>query len=433
MTASMRIDQAGLGAGVAGLSRTDGLATGAKVTLTSLGTGSKHRFQLLWVPPEDTNAVASLVATANPKVWEFIPLTGSRGEYLIELIEDEGLPTETSQRRVLGVRLAVSQLLIPAFNSRADQQASLVNAGAAAVAASDNNAVDFPSSPLNGVAWAGWWRAHRELFLKVEALAAVPPGGLTPPASPGDNGKIAVASSGDLVYTDTITVAKITSANVEFTGTGFLNWPGSGPAPATTGDARAYHGWSMSGRNNANNANHGMLAWGAVTDRLTVGSTGIGVLVDCSTVNGFQVRPNGVAQFQVTGTNIKFFEDQVFWDDGVVNPELFQETDTTNSVTGDTFLIRPQDCTGTGSTGGSLSLRAGLGVSTNGTFRVLSNATPTTAIEVKDVGGAPGIGFLGATAAIRQNIVGSRGGNVALLNLLGALQTLGLITNSTSA
>lgn len=43
------------------------------------------------------------------------------------------------------------------------------------------------------------------------------------------------------------------------------------------------------------------------------------------------------------------------------------------------------------------------------------------------------IGFYGATAAAKQTISGSRGGNAALASLLTALATLGLVTDSTSA
>lgn len=43
------------------------------------------------------------------------------------------------------------------------------------------------------------------------------------------------------------------------------------------------------------------------------------------------------------------------------------------------------------------------------------------------------IGFLGATAVVRQSVTGSRGGNAALASFLTAVATLGLITDNTTA
>lgn len=172
MVAQMRIDQAGLGAGVADVARTDGLDTGALVTLTSLGTGGTHLFELEWVPPEDTTAVASLSVTGDPRVFTFSPDTMSFGEYRIKLTEDAGLVTETLKRLVFGIRYPTSNLLLPALNTVADPTASLLNAGADVIAKSENNATDFPDPVLNSINYAGWWRSMRELFVSVEAFVA---------------------------------------------------------------------------------------------------------------------------------------------------------------------------------------------------------------------------------------------------------------------
>lgn len=171
MAASIKIDQAGLSAGGAGQSRTDGLDGGETVTLTNEGGGSTTRFILRWAPVEDIAALASLAPTApGSNVWSFTPSQGAYGEYLIECIEDEGQITQSTQRRVFGVRLPASGLLVPALNTVADPTASLQSSGPAQVAASDNNATDFTSEPLlNNYAFAGWWRAMRELFFAVEA------------------------------------------------------------------------------------------------------------------------------------------------------------------------------------------------------------------------------------------------------------------------
>jgi len=155
----LRIDQAGLAAGTPGRSRTDGLATGALVTLRNTGSGSTTLFRLLWVPPGDTTAVVSLVATGDPKVWTFSPTAARYGSYLIELIEDEGRSTERREQRVFVVRTP-NGLIIPALNELADPLASLLNQN---VADSINNATDFVDANLNAVAYAGWWRAWAEM------------------------------------------------------------------------------------------------------------------------------------------------------------------------------------------------------------------------------------------------------------------------------
>ncbi len=171
MPALMKIDQAGLSAGVAGKARTDGLATGALVTLTNTGTGST-RFQLLWVPPGDTTAVSSLAPTApNSKVWTFTPTVNKPGTYRIELIQNEGLTSEVRERRVLRVRTPNRNLTIPALNELGDPAASLVNAGSGPIDAAEDNSNDYPTASLNGIRYAAWWRTLHELVSALDGLA----------------------------------------------------------------------------------------------------------------------------------------------------------------------------------------------------------------------------------------------------------------------
>lgn len=174
--ATFTIDQAGLPAGSADTSRTDGLDTGATVTLTvnSPAAASTFRFRLLWTPPEDTTAVASLTPTT-PKVWTFSPTAGAYGTYRIELIVDEGLSTEERSVRLLGVRLPTG-LLIPPLNTVADPTASLANAGGDVVAASEDNASDYAPAYLNAARYAGWWRA---LDQAIRAIGGGGGGGIT--------------------------------------------------------------------------------------------------------------------------------------------------------------------------------------------------------------------------------------------------------------
>jgi hypothetical protein len=165
MPAQMRIDQAGLPLGTPGIARTDGLDTGALVTVTNVGGGSSTKVRLLWVPPEDLTAIPSLVA-AGPTSWTFSPQAGCWGSYRIELIVDEGLPTESRQVRIFGVRLPSSGLLIPAANETADPSASRLNAGANVIARSENNE---PFAPFGTGSAFGWWKALRDLVLQADA------------------------------------------------------------------------------------------------------------------------------------------------------------------------------------------------------------------------------------------------------------------------
>lgn len=169
MPAQMQIDQAGLPAGTPGFARTDGLDTGAKVTLTSTGGGSTHEFALLWVPPGDTVAEPSLAQVA-PTVWEFTPIAGSAswGSYRIELVVDRGLATESRQVREFSIRTANASLYIPSANTIADPRATILDMGATRVAASEQNE---PFSPFVSGSAFGWWRALQEIALAVEGLS----------------------------------------------------------------------------------------------------------------------------------------------------------------------------------------------------------------------------------------------------------------------
>lgn len=168
MPAQMTIDQAGLPAGVAGRARTDGLATGALVTVTNTGTASTTRVRLLWVPPEDSTVLASLTQTG-PNTWTFAPQAARYGTYRIELTTDLGLPTQDTQIRVFGIRMPLSGLLIPAANEVADALASLANNTPTVIAASENNEAFSPF--LTGSAF-GWWKAMRDALARQEVDAA---------------------------------------------------------------------------------------------------------------------------------------------------------------------------------------------------------------------------------------------------------------------
>lgn len=162
MPALLRIDQAGLPVGVPGVSRSDGLDTGALVTLTNLGGGTTLHVRLLWVPPEDLSALPSLTQI-NPTQFTFSPQAGTWGTYRIEMIVDLGLPTESRTRHTFGVRLPVTGFLIPAANELADPSSNLQNATEPArLEASETNE---PFAPFIGRQPFGWWKAIRDLMM----------------------------------------------------------------------------------------------------------------------------------------------------------------------------------------------------------------------------------------------------------------------------
>lgn len=167
MVATVQIDQVGLPAGTPGKSRTVGLANGAEVTLTNTNAGAiTTRFVLNDVPLNDTTALGSLNQTA-PNQFKFTPTPARYGSFGIELIENEGLASERRERRIFGIRLPSSGLLIPALNERADPEAT-IDVDSETTDASDDNAEDYSSAPLNARPNAGWWRKQYELYQAVE-------------------------------------------------------------------------------------------------------------------------------------------------------------------------------------------------------------------------------------------------------------------------
>lgn len=160
-----RIDQTGLSAGQLGKSRTDGLATGATVTLTYVGYGS-FRPRLLWVPIGASSAPLTLTEVS-AGVWQFSPVAGAYGTYRIEGIENEGKSNERRVVRVFVVRTP-SGLIIPAFGERANALANITNASAATIDQSENNATDFANTSQNLVPWAGTARATHEWVTRLD-------------------------------------------------------------------------------------------------------------------------------------------------------------------------------------------------------------------------------------------------------------------------
>lgn len=165
MAASIRFDQVGIPASASTGARTDGVP-GAVVTVTN-DSGAPCRCEFVWVPPDDTTVLASLTQNS-PSEWEFTPQADRHGSYAIRMIEAEGTDAQTVDTRVFGIRLPGSGLLVPAFNERGDATVSLADTTtrkALAASVSWNN----EQNP-EGINWAAWWQAQRELYEYVEGL-----------------------------------------------------------------------------------------------------------------------------------------------------------------------------------------------------------------------------------------------------------------------
>lgn len=178
MTAFLRVDQDGLPEGEPGRSRTDGKADGSLVTLTDTSVGGTTEFHLLWTPPGDSGARSSLGSSGDPKVATFAPTAGKYGSYLVEMVRNPGLQSETRERRVIAMRTPNLGLVIPALNERGSKTASLDSTSGDV----DNNATDFGDTDLNDLAFASWWRALHELIVAVDAGGGGG-GGITPAVS----------------------------------------------------------------------------------------------------------------------------------------------------------------------------------------------------------------------------------------------------------
>lgn len=83
--------------------------------------------------------------------------------------------------------------------------------------------------------------------------------------------------------------------------------------------------------------------------------------------------------------------------------------------------------------GGSIFIKPGEGGAGNlGGFTDLQDWAGNDSIVIRNDGINTLIGFYGNAAVAQQGIIGSKGGNVALANLITALSNLGLIWDSTT-
>jgi hypothetical protein len=162
--ATIKFDQVGLTPpGVAGQTRTDGLATGAEVTITTSEPGT---VQFLWVPLEDAGASASL-HQVSASVWKFTPNSGVYGTYRVKFTPTANPSAFTV--RLFGIRTPNHGMRIPALNEDADPNASLINHGASVLDASECNEPE-DDGPFASGNYGGWYSAVAELMRVVDGI-----------------------------------------------------------------------------------------------------------------------------------------------------------------------------------------------------------------------------------------------------------------------
>lgn len=122
MTAVLLLNQTGLPAGSNGFARTDGLNTGATVTISSVGVAQTHEARVLSFPETDTTTISTFVQNSTTE-WEFDPTSGIDGMWRIELVTDRGTAAEDRQVRVFGIRDG-NGYLFPSFGLVADPLAN---------------------------------------------------------------------------------------------------------------------------------------------------------------------------------------------------------------------------------------------------------------------------------------------------------------------
>ena len=152
MVATLDMDLPG-NPGPAGEARSDGVA-GQTLTLEATSAGTPTR-SLALISAAGDAAPPALVNTS-PTTWTFAPNPAGGATYVFELIEDEGLPTQSKVRRTYAIRTTNLERRIPGRMEGADPTASLDNDGAEIVRRSnDNEGGNIWGWAVEGEEWLG--------------------------------------------------------------------------------------------------------------------------------------------------------------------------------------------------------------------------------------------------------------------------------------
>lgn len=160
---AITLNQNGLIAGASDTSRSDGLADGSLISITS---SIASTLTLVWKPDEDVSSTLTQIDSTH---WTLSPQIGAYGSYMF-------FDAATSTRRIFAIRSPVAQLRIPALNETGHQDASLINSGPVYVQQSDFNEAS-PAGPFTAGNYGGWYLALRDLVRAVENMSSSGGGG----------------------------------------------------------------------------------------------------------------------------------------------------------------------------------------------------------------------------------------------------------------
>lgn len=321
-----------------------------------------------------------------------------------------------------------------------DYDASEVNNDSAVTGASVAaalNTLNTQSIPLSRLAQSG---AANNQYPSWNGAAWVATTPLTAPANPADNSKVAIATNGDFSYALIADVnvgaaAAIAGSKIapqfgaqvlSVTGAGTLQ---VGTTPATAGDMRVKHAFSLQGLSSVGALNRNLWDWGVTTvDTLTLGTTNT-FAIEIRSFNGFVVRSGTSNTFFLAGTALRT-DLPAFQFAGTVPAEVSFVTTSVAAAGGQPMTVHGQDCTGTGATvGGNNINRAGVGA-TEGVWSVTS-AAGVNRLRVN----ATGLGFFTAAPIAQPVAVGAltdstTGTPATTLVDVGAVPTQAAINNN---
>lgn len=207
--------------------------------------------------------------------------------------------------------------------------------------------------------------------------------------------------------------------SLDIVTTGFAS---VGTTPATTGTVRLPNLGTITGRDVAGTGNIQALL---ITngDAVVIGDN-----THASILNGLtlSLRVANVVYLTAGSSAITASVANLRFDGSVVNPNIFQVDETSNSVNGDKLNIHAQNSTGTTTTGGALDLAPGSGTTAGGLGRLMSGSA-TQRFGWNDTG----IGFYATAPVAKPTVTVTHSG--VLTSLLSALSTLGLLTDSATA